>query len=74
VVEILFMREKHKAHAVIYMQCTELHSGTQQQSSMQCMALQVERLMVYRETIAVDYENHMKHINTLCGQTAEFQY
>jgi hypothetical protein len=27
-----------------------------------------------RETIAVDYENHMKHTNTLCGQNAEFQY
>jgi hypothetical protein len=30
--------------------------------------------MLFRETNAVHCENHMKHINTLRGQTAEFQY
>jgi hypothetical protein len=29
-------------------------------------------LMPLREVIAVYCENHMKHINTLCGQTAEY--
>jgi hypothetical protein len=28
--------------------------------------------MLYREIIAVCSENHRKHINTLCGQNAEF--
>jgi hypothetical protein len=28
--------------------------------------------MLYREIIAVCSENHTKHINTLCGQNAEF--
>jgi hypothetical protein len=28
--------------------------------------------MLFRETIIVYYDNHMKHINTLCGQNAEF--
>jgi hypothetical protein len=41
---------------------------------MQSIALQVEELMVFRETIAVDYDNHMKLTNTLFGQNAEFQY
>jgi len=27
--------------------------------------------MLYRETIAVFYEIHTKHINTLCGQNVE---
>jgi len=28
--------------------------------------------MLYREIIAVCYEIHTKHINTLCGQNVEF--
>ena len=28
--------------------------------------------MSYREIIAVSYHIHTKHINTLCGQNAEF--
>jgi hypothetical protein len=30
------------------------------------------RLMLFRKTVAVYCENHMKYINTLCGQNAEF--
>jgi hypothetical protein len=30
------------------------------------------RLMLFRETAAVYFEYHMKHINTLRGQNAEF--
>jgi hypothetical protein len=29
--------------------------------------------MLFREIIAVYCENHTEHINTLCGQTAEFR-
>jgi hypothetical protein len=29
------------------------------------------RLMLFREIIAVYCENHMEHTNTLCGQNAE---
>jgi hypothetical protein len=32
------------------------------------------RLMLFREIIAVYCENHTEHIDTLCGQNAEFQY
>jgi hypothetical protein len=28
--------------------------------------------MLFRETVAVYCENHTEHINTLCGQNAEF--
>jgi hypothetical protein len=28
--------------------------------------------MLSRETVAVYCENHMEHINTLCGQNVEF--
>jgi hypothetical protein len=28
--------------------------------------------MMFRETVAVYCENHMEHINTLCGQNTEF--
>jgi hypothetical protein len=30
--------------------------------------------MLFRETVAVYYENHTELINTLCGQNAEFWY
>ena len=29
-------------------------------------------IMLYKEIIAVCYEIHTKHINTLCGQNGEF--
>jgi hypothetical protein len=28
-------------------------------------------LILFKETVAVYYENHMEHTNTLCGQNAE---
>jgi hypothetical protein len=30
------------------------------------------RLMLFRETDAVHYENHTEHTNTLCGQNKDF--
>jgi hypothetical protein len=30
--------------------------------------------MLYGETVAVYYENHMEHTDTLCGQNVEFSY
>jgi hypothetical protein len=30
------------------------------------------RLTLFRETVAVYCENHTDHINTLCGQNAEY--
>jgi hypothetical protein len=30
--------------------------------------------MLFGETVAVYYENHMEHAHTLCGQNAEFWY
>jgi hypothetical protein len=30
------------------------------------------RLILLREIIAVYYENHTEHINTLCGQNVDF--
>ena len=34
-------------------------------------SLDVKRLMLYREIIAVCSQIHTKHINTLCGQNVE---
>jgi hypothetical protein len=34
-------------------------------------ATEPNRLMLFRETVAVYCENHMEHTNTLCGQNAE---
>jgi hypothetical protein len=34
--------------------------------------IKTSQLMLYREIIAVCSEIHTKHINTLCGQNAEF--
>jgi hypothetical protein len=40
---------------------------------LQCLSDSVmkNQLLLYREMIAVFYEIHMKHINTLCRQIAE---
>jgi flagellar basal body-associated protein FliL len=35
-------------------------------------ATKPNRLMMFREIIAVYCENHTEHTNTLCGQNAEF--
>jgi hypothetical protein len=35
-------------------------------------ATETNRLMMFRETVAVYCENHTEHINTLSGQNAEF--
>ena len=36
------------------------------------LGYKTSQLMLYREIIAVCSEIHTKHINTLCGQNAEF--
>jgi len=36
-----------------------------------CLLKKTNRLMLYREIIAVCSEIHTKHINTLCGQNVE---
>jgi hypothetical protein len=33
-------------------------------------ATKTNRLMLFRETVAVYCENHAEHINTFCGQNA----
>jgi hypothetical protein len=38
------------------------------------VSITTNRLMLFREIIAVYYENHTEHINTLCGQNAKFWY
>jgi hypothetical protein len=39
----------------------------------QCnFATEPNRLMLFRETVAVYCENHTEHTNTLCGQNVEF--
>jgi hypothetical protein len=43
----------------------ETHFGT---------AAERNRLMPFGETVAVYCENHTEHIDTLCGQNAEFWY
>jgi predicted Zn-dependent protease with MMP-like domain len=35
-------------------------------------ATKPNRLMLFRETVAVCCENHTEHTNTLCGQNVEF--
>jgi hypothetical protein len=35
-------------------------------------ATKANRLIVFRERVAVYCENHVKHINTILGQNAEF--
>jgi hypothetical protein len=37
-------------------------------------ATKPNRLILFKEIIAVYCENHTEHINTLCGQNAEFSY
>jgi hypothetical protein len=42
------------------------------QETYRVSATNPNRLMLFRENIAVYCENHMKHTTTLCGKNAEF--
>jgi hypothetical protein len=35
-------------------------------------ATKSNRFMLFRETVAVYYENHTEHTDTLCGKNGEF--
>jgi hypothetical protein len=35
-------------------------------------ATKTNRLMPFRETVAVYFENHTKHTNIICGQNSQF--
>jgi hypothetical protein len=37
-------------------------------------ATKPSRLVLFRQTVAVYYENHTENTNTFCGQNAEFYY
>jgi hypothetical protein len=47
------------------------HSVRTSQETHYVSATKTNRLILFRETVAVYCENHTKHINTLCGQNAE---
>jgi hypothetical protein len=47
-------------------------SGPTSQETNYISATKTNRLMLFRETAAVYYKNHAEHVNTLCGQNAEF--
>jgi translation initiation factor IF-1 len=48
------------------------NSDSTSQETHYVSATETNRLMLFREELAVYCENHMEHINTLCGQNAEF--
>jgi hypothetical protein len=50
-----------------------LYSVRTSQETQYVSATKPNRLMLFREIIAVYCENHTEHINTLCGQNAEFK-
>jgi hypothetical protein len=52
-----------------------VHGLTKQQTKLlywRVSATKLNRLMLFREIVAAYCENHTEHINTLCGQNAEF--
>jgi hypothetical protein len=50
---------------------TYMNSIRTSQETHYISATEANRLMLFRETVAVYCENHAEHINTLCGQNAE---
>jgi hypothetical protein len=50
----------------------QLYSVRTSQETHYIFATKPNRLMLFREIIAVYCENHTEHTNTLCGQNAEF--
>jgi hypothetical protein len=48
------------------------HSVRASQERHYVTATKPNRLMLFRETVAVYCKNHTEHTNTLCGQNAEF--
>jgi hypothetical protein len=52
--------------------CVYIYSVPTSQETRYVTATKPNRLMLFREIIAVYCENHTEHTNTLCGQNAEF--
>jgi hypothetical protein len=50
------------------------HSVRTSQETHYVTATKPNRLMLFRETVAVYCENHTEHTNTLCEQNVEFCY
>jgi hypothetical protein len=51
-----------------------INSAFTSQETRYIPATEPNRLMLFRETVAVYCENHSEHTNTLCGQNEEFEY
>ena len=51
---------------------TDLKSHFERRSKHSASFIKTDKLMLYREIIAVCNEIHTKHMNTLCGQNTEF--
>jgi hypothetical protein len=56
----------------VYIMCKD--SFRTSQGTYYVSATKRNRLMLFRETVAVYCENHTEHTNTLCGENAEFCY
>jgi hypothetical protein len=48
---------------------TYTHSVRTSQKTQYVTTTKSTRLMLFRETVVVYYENHTEHINTLCGKS-----
>jgi hypothetical protein len=61
-------------HCVGRMQSSVLYTNPvpTSQGTHYVSATKPNRLMLFRERVAVYCENHTEHTNTLCGQNAEF--
>jgi hypothetical protein len=46
--------------------------GRTSQEAQHVSAIEPNRLMLFRGTVAVCWENHTEHTNTLCGRNAQF--
>jgi hypothetical protein len=65
--------ERHRPRETAISVDTTRHMFSTSRETHYVTATKPNRLMLFRETVAVYCENHMEHTDTLCGQNAEFE-
>jgi hypothetical protein len=72
------LRESYGTHkCTVWAECGDFiykNSVRTSQETHYVSTKETNRLVLFRETVAVYCENHMEHTNTLCGQNAETLY
>jgi hypothetical protein len=66
-------KELNYFETIINLHCIQYKNSDLTSYRMQCASIRnTSLLMLYRKTVGMNGENHMKHKNAMCGKNAKF--